>query len=169
MIAGLLLNGASPRRERPKSQSRTFRWYYGHALGSMLLRHYAASLRLTPPSTLHNLDYAKAACEHVLSMPKPGLATKTFQLGQQMQFCARYTRIWTPTENEVIDALAVEPLCRYHNDTRPASRVRPRGLSENLSQDNHVLKRAYPHWELHLDYQPGSRSLAGLGSRIKWV
>jgi hypothetical protein len=66
-------------------------------------------------NSYYNLGYPKAAREHVLSMQKPSLATKTFQLGRQMQFRAQYTRIWTPTENEVIDALAV--LCRYHNDT----------------------------------------------------
>jgi hypothetical protein len=32
------------------------------------------------------------------------------------------------------------------------------GFSEKLSQDNHVLKRAYLHWDLHLDYQPGSKA-----------
>jgi hypothetical protein len=44
-----------------------------------------------------------------------------------------------------MDALAVEPLYRYHNDTRPAFRIRPRGaLFEILSQDNHRAKEVLP-------------------------
>jgi hypothetical protein len=104
----------------------------------------------------HNVDYAKAACEHVLSMQKFGdVNDESISAGAAECKSVRDTReLGRRLENEFIDALAGEPLCAGITMIRDPHPEFDRG---GFSQDNYALKQAYPHWALHLNYQPGSK------------
>jgi hypothetical protein len=123
----------------------------------------------------HNLDYAKNACDRVLSMEPD--AVKTMRAVRDIQrFDRGYVNDDTANnilagavecrsvrdtrelgrrlENELIDALAVEPLCAGITMIRDPHRDFDGG---GFSKENDAIKQEKPYWDLHLDYQPGSK------------
>jgi hypothetical protein len=120
----------------------------------------------------HNVDYAKTACTSVLSM-EPDAAktvrdwqkfgwgevtdetTKSILAGAAECKSVRDTReLGRRLENELIDALAVEPLCAGVTMIRDPH---PDFDGGGFSQSNYAIKQQKVHWDLHLDYQPGSK------------
>jgi hypothetical protein len=137
-------------------------WVSIVALCSCVVAPQAFAETLVFIISYHNVDYAKAACERVLSKQKSGLGEvndENITTGATECKSVRDTReLGRRLENEVLDALAAEPLCAGITMIRdPHPEFDRGGFSENLSQENHALKQAYPHWDLHLDYQPGSK------------
>src|SRR5205814_2900963 len=57
-------------------------------------------------------------------------------------------------ENDVIDALAVEPLCGGVSVVRDPH---PDFDGGGFSQTSFAMKQERAHWNLHFDYQPGSK------------
>jgi hypothetical protein len=119
----------------------------------------------------HNLDYAKTSCDYVLSMlPNAAKTAREFQkygwgevddttkatlAGAVECKSVRDTReLGIRLENELLDALAVEPLCAGVTIRRDPH---PDFNGGNFSQTNYEIKQAKPHWDLHLDYNPGSK------------
>jgi hypothetical protein len=138
------------------------KWVSIAALCSCIAAPQAFAETLVFILSYHNLDYAKTACERVLSMPKSGLGEvndENISAGAAECRSVHDTReLGRRLENEVIDALAAEPLCAGITMIRdPHPEFDRGGFSEKLSQDNHKLKQAYPHWDLYLDYQPGGK------------
>lgn len=58
-------------------------------------------------------------------------------------------------ENDLIDALAVEPVCAGVTMMRDPHPNFDGGGS--FSQSNYAIKQQKAYWDLHLDYQPGSK------------
>ena len=119
----------------------------------------------------HNVDYAKSACDHVLSMEPDaakdlrehqkygwgdvGDATKYILAGAAECKSVRDTReLGRRLENDLINALAVEPLCR---DITMMRDPHPDFDGGGLSDSNYAIKQQKAHWNLHLDYQPASK------------
>ena len=123
----------------------------------------------------HNVDYAKTACDHVLSMEPDAVKTmravrdiqrvdrgyvnddtaKNILAGAAECRSVRDTReLGRRLENELIDALAVEPLCAGVTMIRDPH---PDFYGGGFSQDNYAIRQEKPNWDLHLDYQPGSK------------
>jgi hypothetical protein len=113
----------------------------------------------------HNLDYADTACRDVLS--KEPLASKTIRDGLEADWVkdivtgaaeCRTVRdareLGTRLENELADALAVEPLCAGVTVIRDPH---PKFNGGNFSQANYAIKQKKLFWDLHLDYRPGSK------------
>jgi hypothetical protein len=114
----------------------------------------------------HNVDYAKVACHHVLSF-EPDAAktareyqkfgwgevddtTKNILAGAAGCKSVRDTReLGRQLENELIDALAVEPLCSGITLIRDRH---PDFDGGGFSQENYAIKQQKAHWNLHLDY-----------------
>ncbi len=121
----------------------------------------------------HNVDYAKVACDHVLSMEADAVrtvrdyqrfgwgdvnddTTKSILAGAAECKSVRDTReLGRRLENELIDALAVELLCAGITMIRDPH---PDFDGGGFSPDNYAIKQQKAHWDLHLDYQPGSKA-----------
>jgi hypothetical protein len=105
----------------------------------------------------HNVDYAKTVCDYVLSMEKGGFGEITRDSLDGAAECksVRDTReLGRRVENKLIDALAVEPLCAGITVIRDPHPDFDHG---GVSLDNLAIRREKPYWDLHLDYQPGSK------------
>jgi hypothetical protein len=122
----------------------------------------------------HNVDYAKIVCDHVLSMEPDAVKTvrdwQKYGWGEVTDETIKLTlagasecksvrdrrELGRRLENDVIDALAVEPLCGGVSVVRDPH---PDFDGGGLSQGNYAMKQQKAHWDLHLDYQPGSKVL----------
>jgi hypothetical protein len=97
------------------------------ALGEDLDGRKAAAEPIVFIVSYHNVDYAKVACDHVLSFER----------------------------DRLIDALAVESLCSgvtFIRDPHPDF-----DGGGGFSQANYAIKNQRPYWDLHLDFRPGSK------------
>jgi hypothetical protein len=106
----------------------------------------------------HNVDYAKTVCDYVSSMQKSGFGLLNDESIAGLAECksVRDTRdLGRRLENALIDALAVEPLC---NGVTVIRDRHPDHDGGGFSQENYAIKQSKPHWDLHLDYQPGSKA-----------
>jgi hypothetical protein len=82
-------------------------------------------------------------------------STKTILAGAAECKSLRDTReLGRRLENELTDALAVEPICAGITMMRDPH---PDFDGGGVSQTNYDLRQRKAHWDLHLDYQPGSK------------
>jgi hypothetical protein len=107
----------------------------------------------------HNLDYAKTACEHVLSM-EPEAAKAILEETVAAAIECRTVRdpreLGRRLENDVVEALAAEPLCFHVTVVKDPDRNYDAG-STAASRANYAIRQKKPFWDLHLDYRPGSK------------
>jgi hypothetical protein len=120
----------------------------------------------------HNVGYAKVACDRVLSNEpdavkdarehqkygwgEVGDATKyTLAAAAECKSVRDTRELGRRLENELIDALAVEPLCGGVTVIRePHSGWEKESFFEFLKTSG-PLKEQKSYWNLHLDYNPG--------------
>jgi hypothetical protein len=119
----------------------------------------------------HNVDYAKVACDQMLLLEpdsaKAARAAQKYGWGESSEGTkavlagaaecktVRDTReLGRRLENELTDALAAEPVCAGITVIRDPH---PDFDGVGVSQTNYALKQQKAYWNLHLDYQPGSR------------
>jgi hypothetical protein len=123
----------------------------------------------------HNVDYAKVACDQVLSNEPDALkdarqhqkygwgevgeATKYTLVAAAECKTVRDTReLGRQLENDLVNALAVEPLCAGVTVIRePHSSWEKTAFSEFLEKSQ-PLKEQKAYWNLHLDYNPGVKA-----------
>jgi len=106
----------------------------------------------------HNVDYAKTACDYLSSMQKSGFGRLDEESIAGVTECksVRDTRDFgRQLENSLIDALAVEPLCGGVTVIRDPH---PEYDGGGFSKENFAIKQSKPHWDLHLDYRPGTKA-----------
>ena len=107
----------------------------------------------------HNLDYAKAACEHVLSM-EPEAAKAILEEAIAAALECRTVQdpreLGRRLENDLVEALAVEPLCFHVTVVKDPHRNYDVGSSA-ASRANFAIRQKKPFWDLQLDYRPGSK------------
>lgn len=122
----------------------------------------------------HNVDYAKVACDQVVSMEddakktvrdlsgnKMGLepadwVKDTITAAAECRSVRDFRELGRRLENELTDALAVEPLCggvTVIRDPHPDFDK----LKNGFSKANDDVKQKQPFWDLHLDYRPGEK------------
>ena len=107
----------------------------------------------------HNLDFAKTACEHVLSMePEAAKAIldETVAAAIECRTVRDSRELGRRLENDVVEALAVEPLCFHVTVVKDPDRNYDAGSSA-ASRANYAIRQKKPFWDLHLDYRPGSK------------
>ena len=127
----------------------------------------------------HNLDYAKTACEHFLSM-KPEAAKaildETIAAAIECKTVRDPRELGRRLENDLVEALAVDPVCFHVTVVKDPDRNYDAG-STAASRANYAIRQKKPFWDLHLDYRPGSKVFgwhlfpndAGLKSSGPWV
>jgi hypothetical protein len=98
----------------------------------------------------HDLTYARAACERVLSTDPSSTGAAECRSFPDVLGVGR------ALENKVITALAVEPMCHGATVLRDPHPTYDPG-SASVQQANMALKDKNPHWHLHLDANPGSQ------------
>jgi hypothetical protein len=106
-----------------------------------------------------NLDYAKAACEHVLSMEPDAakaILDETVAAAIECRTVRDPRELGRRLENDVVEALAVEPLCFHVTVVKDPDRNYDAGSSA-ASRANLAVRQKNPFWDLHLDYRPGSK------------
>lgn len=107
----------------------------------------------------HTLDYAKTACEHALSK-EPEAAKPVPEETVAAAIACRTVRdpreLGRRLENDMVEALAVEPLCFHVTVVKDPDRNYDPGSSA-ASRANDAIRRKKPFWDLHLDYRPGSK------------
>jgi hypothetical protein len=107
----------------------------------------------------HNLDYAKTACEHALSMePEAAKAIpeETVAAAIECRTVRDPRELGRRLENDLEEALAVEPLCFHVTVVKDPDRNYDAG-STAASRANYAIRQKKPFWDLHLDYRPGSK------------
>ena len=122
----------------------------------------------------HNVDYAKVACDQVLANEpdavkdarehqkygwgEVGYATKyTLAAAAECKTVRDTRELGRRLENELLDALAVEPICGGVIVIRePHSDWEKTAFSEFLAKSD-SLKEQKAYWDLHLDYNPGDK------------
>jgi hypothetical protein len=106
----------------------------------------------------YNLDYAKTACEQVLSM-EPEAAKPIREATVAAAIECRTVRdpreLGRRLENDLVEALAVEPLCSHVTVVKDPHPNYDAGSS--ASRANLAVRKKNPFWDLHLDYRPGSK------------
>jgi hypothetical protein len=107
----------------------------------------------------HNLDYAKTACEHVLSTEREAakaILDETVAAAIECKTVRDPRELGRRLENDVVKALAVEPLCFQVTVVKDPDRNYDAG-SSFASRANFAIRQKKPFWDLHLDYRPGSK------------
>ena len=106
-----------------------------------------------------NLDFAKTACEHVLSMEPDAakaILDETVAAAIECRTVRDPRELGRRLENDVVEALAVEPLCFHVTVVKDPDRNYDAGSSA-ASRANLAVRKKNPFWDLHLDYRPGSK------------
>jgi hypothetical protein len=105
-----------------------------------------------------NLDFAKTACEHVLSREPEAKAIldETVAAAIECRTVRDPRELGRRLENDVVEALVAEPLCFHVTVVKDPDRNYDAGSSA-ASRANYAIRQKKPFWDLHLDYRPGSK------------
>jgi hypothetical protein len=129
------------------------------ALGCLAAASNASAEPIVFIVSSYNLDYAKTACKHVLLMA-PEAAEEILEEAVAGAIECRAVRdpreLGRRLENDLVAALAVEPLCFHVTVVKDPDRNYDARTSA-ASRANYAIRQKKPFWDLHLDYRPGSK------------
>jgi hypothetical protein len=120
----------------------------------------------------HNVDYAKVACDQVLSNEPDAIkdtrehqkygwgdvgdATKyTLAAAAECKTVRDTRELGRRLENDLVDALAVEPICAGVTVIREPHSDWEKAAFAKFLESSYPLQEQKAYWDLHLDYNPG--------------